>query len=187
VRADEFILTLRDQKHRRGACLELTLFAGVLLFRQLTGTLRGGLPTATNVAKMIREEIWNELNLTASAGVAPNKFLAKIASDWRKPNGLFVIQPKDIETFLVPLPVGRIPEVGRVTEARLKEFGIGIVGDVLAHDQETLVGYFGRYGERLHQLARGVDHKPGCSESSHVQCVCWVPFLALLGQSPAQI
>jgi DNA polymerase-4 len=119
-----------------------------------------GLPTATKVAKMIREQIWNELNLTASAGVAPNKFLAKIASDWRKPNGLFVIQPQDVETFLPALPVGRIPGVGRVTQARLKEFGIGTVGHVLAHNQETLVGYFGRYGERLHQLARGIDHSP---------------------------
>ena len=71
-----------------------------------------GLPTATRVAKAIRQEIRNELQLTASAGVAPNKFLAKIASDWRKPDGLFVIQPEDIQTFLPPLPVGRIPGVG---------------------------------------------------------------------------
>ncbi len=67
-----------------------------------------GLPTATRVAQTIREHIRTELHLTASAGVAPNKFLAKIASDWRKPDGLFVIQPKDIATFLPPLPVGRI-------------------------------------------------------------------------------
>ena len=75
-----------------------------------------GLPTATRVAKAIRQEIRDELQLTASAGVAPNKFLAKIASDWRKPDGLFVIQPDDIQTFLPPLPVGRIPGVGKVTE-----------------------------------------------------------------------
>src|SRR5271167_10344 len=77
------------------------------------------LPTATRVAKMIREQIREELNLTASAGVAPNKFLAKIASDWKKPNGLFVIQPDDVQTFLPPLPVARIPGVGKVTETRL--------------------------------------------------------------------
>jgi DNA polymerase IV len=70
------------------------------------------LPTATRVAKMIREQIRDELNLTASAGVAPNKFLAKIASDWRKPDGLFVIQPHEVQDFLLPLPVGRIPGVG---------------------------------------------------------------------------
>ena len=68
-----------------------------------------GLPTATVVARTIREQIREQLHLTASAGVAPNKFLAKIASDWRKPDGLFVIQPHDIDTFLEPLLVGRLP------------------------------------------------------------------------------
>jgi DNA polymerase-4 len=63
------------------------------------------------VARTIRKQIHEELNLTASAGVAPNKFLAKLASDWRKPDGLFVIQPADIDTFLVPLPVGRLPSL----------------------------------------------------------------------------
>src|ERR1700682_825483 len=89
-----------------------------------------GLPTATRVARTIREQIREEVHLTASAGVAPNKFLAKIASDWRKPDGLFVIQPEDIDTFLPPLPVGRIPGVGKVTEARLKQLGIQTVGDL---------------------------------------------------------
>src|SRR5712692_8730020 len=74
-----------------------------------------GLPTATQVARTIREQIRKELNLTASAGVAPNKFLAKIASDWKKPDGLFVIQPDDVDSFLLPLPVGRLPGVGNVT------------------------------------------------------------------------
>jgi len=69
-----------------------------------------GLPTATQVARTIREQIRSELSLTASAGVAPNKFLAKIASDWKKPDGLFVIQPEEIDSFLVPLPVDRLPE-----------------------------------------------------------------------------
>jgi DNA polymerase IV len=76
------------------------------------------LATATRVAKMIREQIREELNLTASAGVAPNKFLAKTASDWMKPNGLFVIQPHEIQSFLLPLPVGRIPGVGQVTSRK---------------------------------------------------------------------
>jgi DNA polymerase-4 len=78
-----------------------------------------GLPTATQVARTIREQVRAELNLTASAGVAPNKFLAKIASDWRKPDGLFVIQPEEIDSFLFPLPVSRLPGVGRVTEEKL--------------------------------------------------------------------
>src|SRR5438128_9016508 len=64
-----------------------------------------GLPTATRVAKAIRQQIRDELHLTASAGVAPNKFLAKLASDWRKPDGLFVIQPEEVDSFLLPLPV----------------------------------------------------------------------------------
>jgi DNA polymerase IV len=77
-----------------------------------------GLPTATLVARTIREQVRQELNLTASAGVAPNKFLAKLASDWRKPDGLFVIQPEDVDAFLLPLPVGRLPGVGKVTGAK---------------------------------------------------------------------
>jgi DNA polymerase-4 len=118
------------------------------------------LPTATRVAKEIRRQIYEELQLTASAGVAPNKFLAKIASDWRKPNGLFVIQPHEAQDFLMELPVGRIPGVGQVTEARMKEVGVGKVGDLYALDLSTLESHFGRYGLRLYELARGVDDTP---------------------------
>jgi DNA polymerase-4 len=117
-----------------------------------------GLPTATRVAQVIREQIREELQLTASAGVAPNKFLAKIASDWRKPDGLFVIQPKDVNTFLPPLPVGRIPGVGKVTQARLEEIGIKLVGDLRNVELPWLESRFGRYGIRLHELAHGIDH-----------------------------
>jgi DNA polymerase IV len=119
-----------------------------------------GLPTATRVAKMIREQIREELNLTASAGVAPNKFLAKIASDWKKPNGLFVIQPHEVQRFLLPLPVGRIPGVGQVTESRMKAVGIATIGDLHAFELPTLEKHFGSYGLRLYQLARGIDHNP---------------------------
>src|SRR5438093_11394274 len=89
-----------------------------------------GLPTATMVARTIREQIRQELNLTASAGVAPNKFLAKLASDWRKPDGLFVIQPEEIDAFLLPLPVGRLPGVGKVTEDKLPKLRIHTVGEL---------------------------------------------------------
>ena len=118
------------------------------------------LPTATLVAKTIRQQIREELNLTASAGVAPNKFLAKIASDWRKPDGLFVIQPHEAQDFLLTLPVGRIPGVGKVTEARMAKAGIKIVGDIHAMDLATLEYHFGSYSQRLHELARGIDHNP---------------------------
>jgi len=119
-----------------------------------------GLPTATRVASTIREQIREELNLTASAGVAPNKFLAKIASDWRKPGGLFVIQPDEVDTFLPPLPVGRLPGVGKVTEARLEKLGIRTVGDLRRLELPTLEGPFGRHGVRLYELARGIDNSP---------------------------
>jgi DNA polymerase-4 len=116
-----------------------------------------GLATATRVARAIREQIRDELHLTASAGVAPNKFLAKIASDWRKPDGLFVIQPADIDTFLPPLSVGRLPGVGKVTEARLERLGIKTVGDLQSLDSAILEKQFGRHGTRLGELARGID------------------------------
>jgi DNA polymerase-4 len=125
---------------------------------------KSGLPTATRVARAIRAAICDELHLTASAGVAPNKFLAKIASDWKKPDGLFVIQPEEVEAFLKPLPVGRIPGVGKVTERRLAEVGIKTVGDLRAVEASILEDRFGRYGLRLHELALGIDESPVVSD-----------------------
>jgi DNA polymerase IV len=116
-----------------------------------------GLPTATLVARSIREQIRAELNLTASAGVAPNKFLAKIASDWKKPDGLFVIQPEEVDRFLAPLPVGRLPGVGKVTEEKLGNLGIQTVADLRKCELATLERRFGRYGRRLYELAHGID------------------------------
>ena len=89
-----------------------------------------GLPTATRVAKAIREQIRTELSLTASAGVAPNKFLAKIASDWNKPDGLFVIRPEEVDAFMPTLPVTRLPGVGKVTGERLAAIGVATCGDL---------------------------------------------------------
>ena len=119
-----------------------------------------GLATATLVAKTIREQIRQELNLTASAGVAPNKFLAKLASDWRKPDGLFVIRPEDVDEFLLPLPVGRLPGVGKVTGEKLAKLGIETVGNLRGLALSVLEREFGRYGVRLHELARGIDENP---------------------------
>ena len=116
-----------------------------------------GLPTATQVARTIREQIRMELHLTASAGVAPNKFLAKIASDWKKPDGLFVIQPEEVDAFLLPLPVGRLPGVGKVTEEKLKSFEVHTIADLRRLRLPVLETRFGRYGVRLHELARGLD------------------------------
>src|SRR5204863_3549751 len=116
-----------------------------------------GLPTATLVARTIREQIRQELNLTASAGVAPNKFLAKLASDWRKPDGLFVIQPEEVDAFLSPLPGGRLPGVGKVTGEKLGKLGIQTVRGLRHVDLPALAHHFGRYGLRLSELARGLD------------------------------
>jgi DNA polymerase IV len=119
-----------------------------------------GLATATLVARTIREQIRQELNLTASAGVAPNKFLAKLASDWRKPDGLFVIRPEDIDAFLLPLAVGRLPGVGKVTEEKLAQLGAQTVRELRTLDLPVLEHHFGRYGQRLHELALGIDDNP---------------------------
>src|SRR6185369_15519045 len=108
-----------------------------------------GLATATLVARAIREQIRQELDLAASAGVAPNKFLAKLASDWKKPDGLFVIQPEEVDGFLLGLPVERLPGVGKVTAEKLAKLQIYTVGELQALELSTLEQHFGRYGVRL--------------------------------------
>ena len=118
-----------------------------------------GLPSATDVARSIRSEILQETRLTASAGVAPNKFLAKIASDWNKPDGLFVIKPAQVLAFLQPLPVRKVPGVGKVMQARLEALGVHTVGDLARHTAVELEHHFGRYGIRLHELSQGIDRR----------------------------
>ena len=119
-----------------------------------------GIPTATATAEKIRGEIREETRLTASAGVAPNKFLAKIASDWRKPDGLFVIRPHQVEQFLLPLPVRKIPGVGKATEKILTDMGVATVSDLQRFTGAQLTERFGRWGTRLWELARGIDESP---------------------------
>jgi len=119
---------------------------------------KSALPSATAIARSIRAEIREETALTASAGVAPAKFLAKIASDWRKPDGLFVIRPHEVQDFLEPLPVARIHGVGKVMDGKLAALGIRTVGELRAFDVHALEARFGRYGRRLSELAHGVDH-----------------------------
>jgi DNA polymerase IV len=115
------------------------------------------LPSATATAEAIRVAIREETQLTASAGVAPNKFLAKIASDWNKPDGLFVIRPHQVMAFLAPLPVGRLPGVGKVMEAKLETLGIKTVNDLRELSLGDLELRFGRWGRRLHELSLGID------------------------------
>ena len=119
-----------------------------------------GIPTATETAETIRREIRADTQLTASAGVAPNKFLAKIASDWKKPDGCFVIRPHQVERFLMPLNVRKIPGVGKATEKILTDMGIATVGDLHTFTADQLVARFGKWGTRLWELARGIDESP---------------------------
>jgi DNA polymerase-4 len=120
-------------------------------------TTKTRLPSATATAEAIRAAIREETALTASAGVAPNKFLAKIASDWNKPDGLYVIRPREVEAFLTPLPVGRLPGVGKVMEGKLAALGVATVGDLRTITAPALEQRFGRWGRRLHELSHGID------------------------------
>ncbi len=115
---------------------------------------------ARDIARDIRADILAETGLTASAGIAPNKFIAKIASDWHKPNGQTVIAPEQVLRFLHPLPPGKIPGVGKVTAAKMATLGIHTIADMAQWPREQLVLHFGRYGHRLYDLARGIDERP---------------------------
>ena len=127
------------------------------------------MPSATAAAEAIRAAIRAETQLTASAGVAPNKFVAKIASDHRKPDGLFVVRPHQVDAFLAPLPVGRLPGVGKVMERRLEALGLRVVADLRGHAVEDLERRFGRWGRRLHELAFGIDERAVVSERPTLQ------------------
>jgi DNA polymerase-4 len=130
---------------------------------------RRDLGSATAIAADIRAAIRAETGLTASAGVAPNKFLAKIASDWHKPDGQFVIKPAMIEAFLAPLPVGKLPGVGKVMEAKLAALGIHTCADLRAFGAVPLQAHFGRWGLRLHELSQGIDEREVQTERPAMQ------------------
>ena len=119
-----------------------------------------GEPYATRVAKRLKAQIRETTGLTASAGVAPNKFLAKIASGWKKPDGLTVVSHERVEAFLQQLPVGALWGVGPVTERRLREAGIERLVDVRGVDDATLHRLVGSQAESLRRLAHGIDERP---------------------------
>lgn len=118
------------------------------------------IPSATEVAMRIREDIFQATGLTASAGVAPNKFLAKIASDWHKPNGICVIKPSQVQRFIQDLPLKKIPGVGKVTQEKLKSRNLETLGDLQQIDEALLIQHFGKYGRRLFLYAQGIDERP---------------------------
>ncbi|MDX2494673.1 MAG: DNA polymerase IV [Desulfuromusa sp.] len=116
--------------------------------------------SATWVAQIIRQKIKNETDLTASAGVSYNKFLAKIASDIKKPNGLTIVTPEQAEQFIAQLPIRRFHGVGRVTEKKMQNLGILMGADLRQHSLEKLNKYFGKSGEYYFNIARGIDLRP---------------------------
>jgi DNA polymerase-4 len=121
--------------------------------------------SATRIAQDIRRRVSSQLHITVSAGVAPNKFLAKIASDWRKPNGLFVITPDHVEDFVAELPVSKLHGVGKVTADKLGRQGIISCADLRGWSKLSLVREFGSFGERLWHLAHGIDDRPVQNDS----------------------
>ncbi len=129
-------------------------------FLDVTGSdTRNG--SASLIAKEIRKAIFLERGgITASAGIAPNKFLAKVASDWNKPNGQFTIGPEDVESFVRELPLGKIPGVGKACEKKLLAKGLVLCKDILPLSRLELVRDFGSFGDSLYDFARGIDERP---------------------------
>lgn len=127
------------------------------------------IPSATEVAMQIRHDIFQMTGLTASAGVAPNKFLAKIASDWHKPNGICVIKPSQVQNFIQHLALKKIPGVGKVTQEKLKALQLETLGDLQQMDEAILIQHFGKYGQQLYLYAQGIDERPVQTERERRQ------------------
>ncbi len=116
--------------------------------------------TAESVGRQIKESIRSELNLVASVGIAPNKFLAKIASDLEKPDGFVQVDPRGVQAFLDPLPVGRLWGVGRQTSKVFQRLGVHTIGQLRALPLSVLTSHFGSHGEHLSKLAHAIDNRP---------------------------
>ena len=138
---DEAFLDVSDSRHHRGS--------------------------ATLMANAIRADIARKVGITASAGIAPNKFLAKIASDWNKPDNLFVIRPDEVADFVAQLEVKKIPGVGPATMKQMQQMKIVRCSDLQQVDLPALAKHFGSFGSRLYQLSRGIDHREVCN--SHIR------------------
>ncbi len=115
--------------------------------------------SATRIAEAIRQRIWTEEQLTASAGVAPNKFLAKIGSSWNKPNGLTVIRPQDVDRFVVDLPVEKLFGVGKVTAKKFYQLKLKTCRDLQQLSLTQLMQHFGKLGEHFYEQCRGMDSR----------------------------
>jgi DNA polymerase-4 len=115
--------------------------------------------SATLIAQEIRRRIFETVGITASAGVAPNKFVAKIASDWNKPDGLFLVRPSEVDAFVAALPVKKLHGVGKVTAAKMNRLGVQTCADLRGWSMARLQEHFGSFGARLHDLSRGIDER----------------------------
>ncbi len=115
--------------------------------------------SATRIAEMLRHRVFEVTGITISAGVAPNKFLAKVASDWNKPDGLFVIRPEQVDAFVENLAVKKLHGVGSKTAEKLELMEVTTCADLKRLSKEHLAEHFGRFGERLFELSRGVDNR----------------------------
>lgn len=120
--------------------------------------------SATLIAQEIRERVCATVGVTVSAGVAPNKFIAKIASDWNKPDGLFVVRPHEVDAFVAALPVRKIHGVGKVTAAKLEKLGLSTCAQLRGWSLIDLHRQFGVFGKRLYELSRGLDDRPVCAD-----------------------
>ncbi|MCL4429692.1 MAG: DNA polymerase IV [Chloroflexi bacterium] len=125
-------------------------------FLDVTGKV-GDWAEAEALARQIKQEIKEKQNLTASIGVGPSKLVAKVASDFQKPDGLTVVKEEEVEGFLAPLPVRKLLWVGRKTEAKLKELGVNTIGDLARYDPSVLTSMFGVMGLQMHLMAKGID------------------------------
>jgi DNA polymerase-4 len=116
--------------------------------------------SATTIAECIRNEVAKEIGITVSVGIAPNKFMAKVASDWRKPNGLFVVKPDTLDTFAAALPVSKIPGVGPVSTKRMAALDIKTCADLRLYSEDQLSQMFGQLGQSLAKRRYGLDDRP---------------------------
>lgn len=145
---------------------------------------------ATAIAREIRRRVLEERRLTVSVGVGPNRLVAKIASDFHKPDGLTVVKPHQVQVFLDPLPVRRLHGVGPATEKALHRLGAETIADLRRLDLETLIRRFGKHGKGLYDYSRGIDHRPVRTERirkslGHERT--YPRDLATLGEMDAQI
>lgn len=116
--------------------------------------------SATLIAQEIRRRVRETVGITISAGIAPNKFIAKIASDWNKPDGQYLVTPEEVDDFVRVLPVRKLFGVGKVTAARLSALGINTCEEMRGYSLEQLVAHFGSFGNSLYRLCRGIDERP---------------------------